>query len=150
MYESANLWYVHNEVTFLIYLTRATEQALTRHEIRLRGPFNPLPYSALIDACERFFEYLVSVRQSSLFFHPHYLSDDEQAAESLLAYRRDAVAAILMNLYVLAGALRGDRKVPVSSSSYFPLSLSRPTNSRTSAIPPQRRRCTEASARSHG
>jgi hypothetical protein len=87
-------------------------QALTRHEIRLRGPFNPLPYSGLIDGCERFFEYLVAVRQSSLFFHPHYMSDDEQAAESLLAYRRDAVAAILMNLYVLAGALRGNRKVP--------------------------------------
>ncbi|KAM0160617.1 hypothetical protein ACHAPG_002986 [Botrytis cinerea] len=86
--------------------------ALTRHEIRLRGPFNPLPYSALIDACERFFEYLVSVRQSSLFFHPHYLSENEQASESLLAFRRDAVACILMNLYVLAGALRGDRKVP--------------------------------------
>ncbi|TVY28227.1 Protein BRE4 [Lachnellula hyalina] len=85
--------------------------ALTRHEIRLRAPFNPLPYSALIDSTERFFEYLVSVRQSSLFFHPHYISDNnEQAAESLLAYRRDAVAAILMNLYVLAGALRGDRK----------------------------------------
>ncbi|KAI6714595.1 hypothetical protein JHW43_002859 [Diplocarpon mali] len=86
--------------------------ALTRHEIRLRGPFNPLPYSALIDGCENFFEYLVSVRQSSLFFHPHYLSDDEQAVESLLTYRRDAVAAILMNLYILAGALRGDQKVP--------------------------------------
>ncbi|TGO66462.1 hypothetical protein BOTNAR_0060g00020 [Botryotinia narcissicola] len=86
--------------------------ALTRHEIRLRGPFNPLPYSALIDACERFFEYLVSVRQSSLFFQPHYLSENEQASESLLSFRRDAVACILMNLYVLAGALRGDRKVP--------------------------------------
>lgn len=86
--------------------------ALTRHEIRLRGPFNPLPYSGLIDACERFFEYLVAVRQSSLFFHPHYISDSDQAAESLLSYRRDAVAAILMNLYVLAGALRGDRPVP--------------------------------------
>ncbi|TVY75651.1 Protein BRE4, partial [Lachnellula suecica] len=86
--------------------------ALTRHEIRLRAPFNPLPYSALIDSTERFFEYLVSVRQSSLFFHPHYISDNEAAAESLLSYRRDAVAAILMNLYVLAGALRGDRRVP--------------------------------------
>ncbi|KAH7323695.1 hypothetical protein BKA65DRAFT_73210 [Rhexocercosporidium sp. MPI-PUGE-AT-0058] len=86
--------------------------ALTRHEIRLRGPFNPLPYSALIDGCEHFFEYLVSVRQSSLFFHPHYISDDEQAVESLLTYRRDAVAAILMNLYLLAGALRGGQKVP--------------------------------------
>ncbi|RFU35333.1 hypothetical protein B7463_g964, partial [Scytalidium lignicola] len=31
---------------------------------------------------------------------------------SLLSYRRDAVAAILMNLYVLAGALRVNRKVP--------------------------------------
>jgi hypothetical protein len=40
------------------------------------------------------------------------MSDNEQAAESLLAYRRDAVASILMNLYVLAGALRGNRKVP--------------------------------------
>jgi hypothetical protein len=87
--------------------------ALTRHEVRLRGPFNPLPYSALIDGCERFFEYLVAVRQSSLFFHPRFMSDNEQAVESLLAYRRDAVAAILMNLYVLAGALKGDRKVPV-------------------------------------
>ncbi|KAM3071236.1 Zinc finger protein [Clarireedia jacksonii] len=86
--------------------------ALTRHEIRLRGPFDPLPYSALIDACERFFEYLVSVRQSSLFFHPHYMSENEQASESLLGFRRDAVACILMNLYVLAGALKGNRKVP--------------------------------------
>jgi hypothetical protein len=87
---------------------------LTRHEIRLRGPFNPLPYSGLIEGCERFFEYLVSLRQSSLFFHPYYISDNRQAAEDLLAYRRDAVATILMNLYVLAGALRADRKVPVS------------------------------------
>jgi hypothetical protein len=45
------------------------------------------------------------------------MSDNEQAAETLLAYRRDAVAAVLMNLYVLAGALRGDRKVPVRSQS---------------------------------
>ncbi|KAL3420728.1 hypothetical protein PVAG01_07173 [Phlyctema vagabunda] len=86
--------------------------ALTRHEIRLRGPFNPLPYSALIEASERFFEYLVAVRQSSLFFHPHYMTDDDQDAESLLCFRRDAVAAVLMNLYVLAGALREGRKVP--------------------------------------
>ncbi|CZR60988.1 probable BRE4 Protein involved in endocytosis [Phialocephala subalpina] len=93
-------------------LAKTFPQGLTRHEIRLRGPFNPLPYSGLIDACERFFEYLVAVRQSSLFFHPHYISDSEQAAESLLSYRRDAVATILMNLYVLAGALRGDRPVP--------------------------------------
>lgn len=55
----------------------------------------------------------MSVRQSSLFFHPHYMSDNEQGAESLLTYRRDAVAAVLMNLYVLAGALRGGQKVPV-------------------------------------
>ncbi|RDL41839.1 putative BRE4 Protein involved in endocytosis [Venustampulla echinocandica] len=86
--------------------------ALTRHEIRLRGPFDPLPYSGLIDACESFFEYLVSVRQSSLFFHPHYMSYNSYAATTLLTYRRDAVAVILMNLYVLAGALKDNRPVP--------------------------------------
>lgn len=47
------------------------------------------------------------------------MSDDEQAADSLLTYRRDAVAAILMNLYVLAGALRGDQKVPVCLLFFF-------------------------------
>jgi hypothetical protein len=40
------------------------------------------------------------------------MSDNNQASEALLPFRRDAVAAILMNLYVLAGALRGNRKVP--------------------------------------
>lgn len=84
--------------------------ALTRHEIRLRAPFEPLPYSALIEACEHFFECLVDVRLSSLFFKPNYLTS--VANNELLSFRRDAVAAILMNLYVLAGALRGDRPVP--------------------------------------
>ena len=41
---------------------------LTRHEMRLRAPFDPLPYSALISACESFFEHLVQVRQSALYF----------------------------------------------------------------------------------
>jgi hypothetical protein len=40
------------------------------------------------------------------------MSDNPIASEALLPFRRDAVAAILMNLYVLAGALRGNRKVP--------------------------------------
>lgn len=87
-------------------------QALTRHEIRLRGPFNPLPYSALIENCESFFEHLIEVRQASLFFHPNYMSDSVNASEVLLPFRRDAVATILLNLYILAGALRGNRKVP--------------------------------------
>lgn len=86
---------------------------MTRHEIRLRGPFDPRAYSALADSCERFFEYLVAVRQSALFFHPKFVTDNDEAAERLLSYRRDAVAAILMNLYILAGSLRADRKVPV-------------------------------------
>lgn len=42
--------------------------------------------------------------------------DNTLATETLLTYRRDAVAAILMNLYVLAGALRADRPCP----SYLP------------------------------
>ncbi len=40
------------------------------------------------------------------------MSDNDQASEALLPFRRDAVASILINLYVLAGALRGNRKVP--------------------------------------
>ncbi|ETS78266.1 hypothetical protein PFICI_10328 [Pestalotiopsis fici W106-1] len=85
---------------------------LTRHEIRLRSPYNPLPYSALIDACEQFFEYVVALRQSSLFYKPQFVRDDAEAAARLLSYRRDAIASILTNLYVLSGALRADRKVP--------------------------------------
>ncbi|MCJ1264972.1 hypothetical protein MMC22_004847 [Lobaria immixta] len=83
---------------------------LTRHEIRLRGPFNPLPYSALIDTCERFFEHLVQVRQFSLYFHPNALPSP--TLDPLLGLRRDAVAVILMNLYALATALRASRPVP--------------------------------------
>lgn len=92
-------------------------QGLTRHEIRMRSPFDPLPYSGLIDACERFFEFIVAVRQSSLFYHPRFVRDNSEAAARLLAYRRDAIAAVLTNLYVLSGALRAGRKVPVSRSS---------------------------------
>lgn len=40
------------------------------------------------------------------------MADNAAASEQLLPFRRDAVAAILMNLYTLAGALRGDSKVP--------------------------------------
>lgn len=86
---------------------------LTRHEIRLRAPFDPLPYSALIDACERLFEHLVEVRQSSLYFQP--LMNETQGAEAMHALfevRRDAVAVILLNLYTLACALRSGRPVP--------------------------------------
>ncbi|KZF22317.1 hypothetical protein L228DRAFT_221161 [Xylona heveae TC161] len=86
--------------------------ALTRHEIRLRGPFDPLPSSALIAALERFFDHLISVRQSSLYFRPTLYADNPVAMEALLSVRRDAVAAILMNLYILAGALRSGRPVP--------------------------------------
>ncbi|KAJ3494347.1 hypothetical protein NLG97_g4141 [Lecanicillium saksenae] len=64
---------------------------LTRHELRLRAPFDPVPFSALTEACERFFEHLIA---------------------KLLPYRRDAVATVLANLYILAGALRSHRKVP--------------------------------------
>ncbi|KAH7151858.1 hypothetical protein B0J13DRAFT_438362 [Dactylonectria estremocensis] len=85
---------------------------MTRHELRLRAPFDPLPYSALAGACERFFEYLIAVRQSALFYNPNYIRDNPVAAEKLLSPRRDAVASILGNLYILAGALRSQRKVP--------------------------------------
>ncbi|KAI1363388.1 hypothetical protein F5Y08DRAFT_241460 [Xylaria arbuscula] len=89
---------------------------LTRHEIRLRAAFDPLPYSALISACEQFFDHIVTIRQSLLFYHPHFLNDDSEAARDLLGYRRDQIATILINLYMLSGALRADRPVP----KYFP------------------------------
>lgn len=85
---------------------------LTRHEIRLRAPFDPLPYSALAEACERFFELLVAVRESALYFDPKFVRDNDDAISALLNYRRDAVASILTNLYILAGALQAGRKVP--------------------------------------
>ncbi|KAI4262293.1 MAG: hypothetical protein L6R42_002529 [Xanthoria sp. 1 TBL-2021] len=102
---------------------------LTRHEIvgvlphiqrdleadseqRLRAPFDPLLYSALIEACDRFFEHLVEVRQSSLYFQPSLQVNTREVNDSLIPYRRDAVAVILMNLYVLASALRTNQRVP--------------------------------------
>ncbi len=86
---------------------------LTRHEIRLRAPFDPLPYSALIDACERLFEHLVEVRQSSLYFQPlMHETQGKEAMHALFEVRRDAVAVILLNLYTLACALRSGRPVP--------------------------------------
>ncbi|KAL9047538.1 MAG: hypothetical protein Q9206_006688 [Seirophora lacunosa] len=85
---------------------------LTRHEIRLRAPFNPLPYSALIEACERFFEHLVEVRQSSLYFQASLRASNAMANDGLISYRRDAVAVVLMNLYILASALRANKPIP--------------------------------------
>lgn len=85
---------------------------LTRHEMRLRAPFNPVPYSALITACEAFFEHLVQVRQSSLYFQPSMRASSSSDAASLTSYRRDAVATILMNLYTYACALRANEPVP--------------------------------------
>ncbi|KAL9604542.1 MAG: hypothetical protein Q9219_000507 [cf. Caloplaca sp. 3 TL-2023] len=86
---------------------------LTRHEIRLRAPFDHLPYSGLIEACERFFEHLVEVRQSSLYFQPSLRFNSPEARSRLVPYRRDAVAVILMNLYILASALRAGQPVPM-------------------------------------
>lgn len=40
------------------------------------------------------------------------LAGGREATESLIGVRRDAVASILMNLYILAGALCSDRPVP--------------------------------------
>ncbi|SPO05040.1 related to BRE4 Protein involved in endocytosis [Cephalotrichum gorgonifer] len=84
---------------------------LTRHELRLRAPFDPIPYLALIDACEAFFDDLVTVRQAALFYRPGFARIGE-AARMVLGHRRDAVAVMLTNLYVLSGALRAGVKVP--------------------------------------
>lgn len=86
---------------------------LTPHELRLRGPFDPVPYLALIDACEAFFDDLITVRQAALFYAADFARRGD-AARAMLGHRRDAVAAVLTNLYVLSGALRAGSKVPVS------------------------------------
>ena len=85
---------------------------MTRHEMRLRAPFDPVPYNALIDACERLFEHLVEVRQSSIYFQPFMLARGAAASNALFEVRRDAVAVILLNLYSLSCALRADLPVP--------------------------------------
>jgi hypothetical protein len=54
----------------------------------------------------------VEVRQASLYFQPLILRGGYDATTKMLSVRRDAVASILMNLYVLAGALRSKRPVP--------------------------------------
>ena len=89
---------------------------LTRQEIRLRAPFDPRPYAALVAACEDFFEHLVQVRQSSLYFKLQLEAVDDDGGrekDSLTLKRRDAVAVILLNLYVLGSALRKGSKVPL-------------------------------------
>ena len=40
------------------------------------------------------------------------LYGDANSSSTLLAARRDAVASILMNLYIIAGAIRADHTVP--------------------------------------
>lgn len=92
---------------------------LTPHEIRLRAPFDAVPYLALIDACEAFFDDLITVRQAALFYSAEFARKGE-AARMILGYRRDTVATVLTNLYVLSGALGAGSKVPVSSSSHSP------------------------------
>ena len=89
--------------------------SLTRNEMRLRAPFDPRPYAALVEKCEAFFEHLVQVRQASLYFKLQLEAAGDGGAReenSLTLKRRDAVAVILLNLYVLGSALRAGSKVP--------------------------------------
>lgn len=63
-----------------------------------------------------------------------FVGGNSEAAMDLLGYRRDEIATVLTILYVLSGALRADRPVPVSSSLrlrflgrinyYFPRNIS--------------------------
>ncbi|KAL7276352.1 Zinc finger protein [Rhizina undulata] len=85
---------------------------MTRHEIRIRGPFDPTPYDAAIDSCELFLEHIIEVRKASLFFQPFLFGGSEEMGRKMISVRRDAVASILMNLYILASALRSKRPVP--------------------------------------
>lgn len=85
---------------------------MATHEIRLRGPLDLTPYDALIRTQERVFEYLVKIRQSSLYFNPLLRRVDRDIIDPMTLRRRDAVASVLMILYVLSGALRAKRPLP--------------------------------------
>jgi len=63
----------------------------------------------LINSAERFFELLVALRQASLYFR---ITPTVATAQRMLCVRRDVVAAILMNLWILAGGLRAKTPVP--------------------------------------
>lgn len=52
---------------------------------RIRGPFDPGPYSAAIHSCERFLEHIVEVRQSSLFFQPFLFGGKDLVSRAYLA-----------------------------------------------------------------
>ncbi|RYP82810.1 hypothetical protein DL770_005520 [Monosporascus sp. CRB-9-2] len=95
-----------------IEASEALEGCLREGFVRLRQLLVNPPVSTPLAGCEQFFEYVVTLRQSSLFYHPHFVRDNAEAAAELLGHRRDAIATILTNLYVLSGALRADRKVP--------------------------------------
>ncbi|KAK6363667.1 hypothetical protein TWF730_001087 [Orbilia blumenaviensis] len=82
---------------------------MTEHEPRLRERFDPTPYEHLIDSSEKFFDHIIDVRQASLYFR---ISGDRDMAQMMLSCRRDAVAAILMNLWVLGGGLRSKTPIP--------------------------------------
>ncbi|KAK6544384.1 hypothetical protein TWF694_001084 [Orbilia ellipsospora] len=82
---------------------------MTEHEPRLRERFDPTPYEHLVDSSENFFDHIIDVRQASLYFR---ISGDKYMAQMMLSSRRDAVAAILMNLWVLGGGLRSKTPIP--------------------------------------
>lgn len=82
---------------------------MTEHEPRLRERFDPTPYQHLIDSSEKFFDHIIDVRQASLYFR---ISGDRDMAQMMLSCRRDAVATILMNLWVLGGGLRSKTPIP--------------------------------------
>ncbi|KAF3929344.1 hypothetical protein AA313_de0210175 [Arthrobotrys entomopaga] len=82
---------------------------MTEHEPRLRERFDPTPYEHLVDSSENFFDRIIDVRQASLYFR---ISGDKYMAQMMLSSRRDAVAAILMNLWVLGGGLRSKTPIP--------------------------------------
>ncbi|KAL8652578.1 MAG: hypothetical protein Q9210_002599 [Variospora velana] len=84
---------------------------LTRHEINTEIESTIQP-TALQRSHRIVFEHLVEVRQSSLYFQPSLRASNAIASDGLICYRRDAVAVVLMNLYILASALRANKPIP--------------------------------------
>ncbi|RDW28886.1 hypothetical protein B0I73DRAFT_129601 [Yarrowia lipolytica] len=84
----------------------------TRHEPSLRGDFPIQTYLALFQSCEHVFNRIVEARISSVYFRIYEFDETKETTAHLLSYRRDAIAATIMVLFIIADCYRARRPVP--------------------------------------
>lgn len=84
----------------------------TRHEPSLRRNFPIQTYLALLSSCEHVFNRIVEARISSVYFRIYEFDETKETTAHLLSYRRDAIAATIMLLFIVADCYRSRRPVP--------------------------------------